>query len=322
MASNFGLGAITPQGLAISDLKDVNVPRLNGRDHKKDFILKWKNDVKLFNLEPAAIQAHDHDTNLADLNDIDETIDDIKNKPHVPFSFAYSDRDNKFYTFELPRDFLELIEKPLTSVDPNIVGSVPYVLVYNSQTQIFSLSDMRHYLAEINHRVSRMNPRLHLKIDPMKTIVKENNILTRVFNSGSWYCSYIVNTGSVKLFYDTALKELGLKPDTEAKLELQTANQVMTNNLGAVNEGIMIIKCIKLSTESEYDPLFNGIEIICGQRTLLEIIINTKNNEVDVVSDTNNLPVRYKVSEGMTSLDIKTLTLKRLILIDLKLLDI
>ena len=131
-------------------------------------------------------------------------------------------------------------------------------------------------------------------------------------------------------FYDAQFKTLGLKPiDDETKLKMFTVNDAMTDDMKKVTSGTIIIKCIKLNTEDEYDTLLDWFAIKCDRRTLLTIEIHIENENINVTFTENKVSsklaealqeneVLYALTQGLKFLDIKTITLKRMILIDFK----
>ena len=71
----------------------------------------------------------------------------------------------------------------------------------------------------------------------------------------------------------------------------------MTNNIKKVSSGIIIIKCIKLNTEGEYDTLLDGFSIACERRTLLTIEIHIENENINVTFTENK--VLSKIAEAL-----------------------
>ena len=127
------------------------------------------------------------------------------------------------------------------------------------------------------------------------------------------------------MFWDTQINVLGLKAGAdEATLTMQTASQQMTDSLKNLKKGTLFIKCIKLSTEGDYDELIDGISIQASSRTKCAIIINIDqvNRSLDIrfigeENIANNLSSTIS-EENKDNLDISTIKLKRIILLDLK----
>ena len=157
------------------------------------------------------------------------------------------------------------------------------------------------------------------------TIMKVGNELKKWINSGEWYCGYSVTAGSVGLFYDTQLNVLGLKAgDDECSLRMQTASQQMTDTLKILKKGTLFIECIKLSTSGEYDPFIEAIGIKAESRVKCAIVINIDEErrylDISFIGDQNvsdNISAVI-IEENKHNLDIETIKLKRIVLLDVK----
>ena len=161
---------------------------------------------------------------------------------------------------------------------------------------------------------------IDLKITADKTIMKDYNTLSRIYNSGEWYLTYdAAKESKLRLFFDTVEKQLGIKPENYSELKLNTASDLMTESIKNINIGTITIDCIKLGTNGEFDPLIDYISIKCNSktRTTIKITLLPGLCNVEFTDDTNNnLTSKIDIRNNYV-LDISTITLKRMILLNL-----
>ena len=329
MASNYGLG-VTALNIELDDIRDVkiNANTKIGRNHNKDYVLRYKNDGSHFVMVPAAVQQHEHPAaNLAELGDVDTVSLGATAAANdaTPFGFSWDRSASKFLPYNIPRNLDEVLDGTVRAG----TAGIPQVLFYHSNENKYKLQDLRHYLPHENSDVKLIRIPLHLKITPTTVIMKAGNELKKWINSGEWYVVYSATgaTGgsNIGLFWDTQLNVLGLKAGVdEGALTMQAASRAMTDHLKILRKGTLFIKCIKLSTEGEYDELVDGISIQASEQTKCAIIINIdevrRNLEIRFVGEenvANNLRAVIG-EENKDNLDISTIKLKRFILLDLK----
>ena len=330
MASNYGLGIMGGLNLGLNDIRDlkINANTKIGRNHNKDYVLRYKNSdvdgASHFVMVPASVQQHDHPVaSLVELGDVDSVSIGATAAANdaTPFAFSWDKNTSKFQPYNIPRNIVELLGSKVAGGE----AGVPKVLFYDSNVNQFKMQDLRPYLPRENPSVKLIGIPLHLKIDQMRTIMKAGNQLERLINCGEWYCSYNVTVGSVGLFYDTQLHVLGLKAgDDAATLTLQAASRQMTDTLKILRKGTLFIKCIKLSTSGEYDEFIDTIAIKAESRVKCAIVINIdeKRRDLDIsfIGDQNvsdNLSAVIG-QQNKHNLDIGTIKLKRIVILDVK----
>jgi len=325
MASNYGLGQMYPQNLELSDIADVIVnPIKKNSNNNKMFAFQYKHPSKTFNLVKTDVAAHEHPhehepNSLANLDDIDETVAEMKNSNiATPFGFILNPLTKDFRVHQIiNRDLFEILQQRVTN-DDSIFENIPYVIYYNKTDKQFKLIDFRSY---VEPAYLYKDYEIHLKISPIETITKSNNIVKRIINSGNLYLSYQASDNCI-LKYDSSLKYLSVSNE-DGYLTLSTINQPMYNNIKTQTYGTMIIECIVNNTDGAEVKLIDDISFIAEKRMHVYIIIHIKERENAVVIETKGAEEGFTVSKKRKfdgSLDIEKIYIKNIELIDVKLL--
>ena len=148
MASNYGLGTINSLNFGLEDIRDIklNANMKIGRNHNKDYVLRYKNDIGgHFVLAPAAVQQHDHSAaNLVELGDIDTVSLSATSAANDATPFGFSWDGTKFVPYNIPRNLEEVLDGTLPAY--SAVAGTPNVLYYDSNVNKYKMRDLRLYL--------------------------------------------------------------------------------------------------------------------------------------------------------------------------------
>ena len=326
MASNYGLGQMTVQNLELSDIADVTVTNSIKRNsnNNKIFAYQYKHPSKTFDLVPTDVPAHEHphehDPNsLASLDDVDETVAEMKNSDTAtPFGFILNPLTKDFKVHPIiNRNLVEVLQEEVIA-NESIRADAPYVIYYNKINKKFTLQLLYTYINQSNLYNKYA---IHLKISPIETIVKSNNIVKKIINSGNLYLSYQADDGC-RLQYDTVIGKVGIFAEN-SKISLSAVNQNMYQNVKKTKYGTMIIECIVNNTEGSRVRIIDDIKFWANKREHGYFIINIQTSGrvgVKFIGAVGSLVPVTRENNTVSPLDIEHIFIKNILLIDVKLI--